>query len=78
MWTGSVEISNSIQKGLDDLVGFLPRLIGFLIILLIGYLIAKVLQKVVAVALEKVGADRAVRSGPSGEYIDRVAPDTSP
>ena len=78
MWTGAVEISNSIQKGLDDLVGFLPRLIGFLIILLIGYIIAKVLQKVVAVALEKVGADRAVRSGPSGEYIDRVAPDTSP
>ena len=78
MWTGAVEISNSIQKGLDDLVGFLPRLVGFLIILLIGYIIAKVLQKVVAVALEKVGADRAVRSGPSGEYIDRVAPDTSP
>jgi hypothetical protein len=78
MWTGAVEISNSIQKGLDDLVGFLPRLVGFLIILLIGYIIAKVLQKVVAVALEKVGADRAVRSGPSGEYIERVAPDTSP
>jgi Conserved TM helix len=78
MWTGAVEISNSIQKGLDDLIGFLPRLIGFLIILLIGYIIAKVLQKLVTVALEKVGADRAVRSGPSGEYIERVAPDTSP
>jgi hypothetical protein len=78
MWTGAVEISNSIQQGLDDLIGFLPRLLGFLIILLIGYIIAKVLQKVVTVALEKVGTDRAVRSGASGEYIDRVAPDTSP
>ena len=78
MWTAAVEISDSLQKGLDDLIGFLPRLIGFLIILLIGYIIAKVLQKVVAAALEKVGTDRAVRSGASGEYIDRVAPDTSP
>jgi ABC-type Fe3+ transport system permease subunit len=78
MWTAAVEISDSIQQGLDDLIGFLPRLLGFLIILLIGYIIAKVLQKVVAVALEKVGTDRAVRSGASGEYINRVAPDTSP
>jgi Conserved TM helix len=73
-----VEISNSLQKGLDDLIGFLPRLLGFLIILLIGYIIAKVLQKVVTVALEKVGTDRAVRSGAGGECITRVAPDTSP
>jgi Conserved TM helix len=78
MWTGAVEISDSLQKGLDDLIGFLPRLVGFLIILLIGYIIAKVLQKLVAVALEKVGTDRAVRSGASGEYINRIAPDTSP
>jgi hypothetical protein len=30
------------------------------------------------VALEKVGTDRAVRSGASGEYVQRVAPDVSP
>lgn len=53
-------------------------MIGFLVIVLIGFVIAKVLQKLVAVALEKVGTDRAVRSGKSGEYITRVAPDASP
>jgi Conserved TM helix len=74
----AVEISESLQKGLDDLIGFLPRLVGFLIILLIGYLVAKALQKLVAVALEKLGTDNAVRSGMSGEYIGRIAPDTSP
>jgi Conserved TM helix len=78
MWLASVDVSRSLQQGLNDLIGFLPKLIGFLIILLIGYLVAKALQKVVALALEKFGADNALRSGASGEYIRRVAPDTSP
>ena len=74
----AVEISESIQQGIDDLVGFLPRLIGFLLILLVGYLVAKALQKVVALALEKVGTDRALASGTSGTYVERVIPDISP
>jgi Conserved TM helix len=78
MQIGAVEISESLQRALDDLIAFLPRLIGFLIVLLIGYLVAKALQKLVAVGLEKVGTDRAVRSGPSGEYVQRMAPDVSP
>jgi hypothetical protein len=76
--TAAVEISESLQQALDDLIGFLPRLIGFLIVLLIGYLVAKALQKLVTLALEKAGTDRAVRSGPSGEYVQRMAPDVSP
>jgi Conserved TM helix len=78
MLLGAVEISESLQRGLDDLIGFLPRLVGFLVIVLIGYLVAKALQKLVAVTLEKLGTDRALRSGPSGEYVQRVAPDVSP
>jgi Conserved TM helix len=76
--TAAVEISESIQQGIDDLVGFLPRLIGFLLILLIGYLVAKALQKVVALALEKVGTDRALASGSTATYVERVIPDASP
>ena len=78
MLTAAVEISESIQRGLDDLIGFLPRLIGFLLILLVGYLIAKALQKVITMGLEKVGTDRALRSGASGAYVERVMPDASP
>ena len=78
MLLAGVDISQSLQEGLNDLIGFIPKLIGFLIILLIGYLVAKALQKVVALALEKVGTDKALRSGTTGEYIKRVAPDTSP
>ena len=61
MLVAGVDISESLQDGLNDLIGFLPKLIGFLIILLIGYLVAKALQKVVALALEKVGTDKALR-----------------
>ncbi len=78
MFTAAVEVSESLQRGLDDLIGFLPRLVGFLIILLIGFLVAKALQKVVSLALEKVGTDRALASGSAGDYLDRVTPDVSP
>jgi Conserved TM helix len=78
MVTAAVEISESIQQGIDDLVGFLPRLIGFLLILLIGYLVAKALEKVVALALEKVGTDRALASGSTAPYVERALPDASP
>jgi Conserved TM helix len=74
----AVEISESLQQALDDLIGFLPRLIGFLIILVIGLLVAKALQKLVGVGLEKVGADRALRSGTSGEFVQRLLPGVSP
>lgn len=77
MQLAAVEISESLQQALDDLIGFLPRLIGFLIILVIGLLVAKALQKLVAMGLEKVGADRALRSGSSGEYVQRLLPDVS-
>jgi Conserved TM helix len=78
MQLAAVEISESLQQALDDLIGFLPRLIGFLVVLIIGLLVAKALQKLVAVGLEKVGADRALRSGSSGEYVQRLLPDVSP
>lgn len=78
MQLAAVEISESLQQALDDLIGFLPNLIGFLIILVIGLLVAKGLQKLVTVGLEKVGTDRALRSGTSGEYVQRLLPDVSP
>jgi hypothetical protein len=78
MTTAAVEISESIQQGIDDLIGFLPRLIGFLLILLVGYLVAKALQKAVSLALEKIGTDRALESGTTGVHVARVMPDASP
>ena len=50
----AVDVGNSLQRGLDNLIGFLPNLIGFLIILAIGYIIARVVKGVVSTLLEKI------------------------
>ena len=63
----AVDIGASLQKGLDSFVGFLPKFIGFLIVLAIGYIVAKVVKKLVVTLLEKVGLDKAMHSGSVGE-----------
>src|SRR3954451_956865 len=78
MFTASVQLSDSLQRGLDQLVGFLPRLIGFLIILLIGWLIARVVKALLVKALAGVGIDRALSSGSAGPYVARAMPDARP
>ena len=74
----AVDIGDSLQTGLDAFFGFLPRLIGFLVVLVIGWIIAKVVKTAVTKLLQKIGTDRALHSGTTGRYVDRVAPNTSP
>jgi Conserved TM helix len=75
---GAVDIGESVQQGLDDLVGFLPQLVGFLIILLIGWLIARAVKALLVKALQGVGVDRALSTGAAGPYVARVTPDARP
>ena len=75
---GAVEIGDSLQRGLDEFVAFLPRLVGFLIILLIGWLIARAVKALLVKALQGVGIDRALSGGSAGPYVDRVVPDARP
>ena len=60
---GAVDVGASVQKGLDSFVEFIPKLIGFLIVLLIGYVIARVVKTVLVKLLEKVGLDQAMHAG---------------
>jgi hypothetical protein len=76
--TAAVNIGDSLQQGLDGFFAFVPRLIGFLAILFIGYLIARVVKGVLVKLLDRVGVDRALHSGATGSYVDRVAPDVRP
>src|SRR5919107_1495754 len=78
LFTAAVEIGDSLQRGLDQFVGFLPRLIGFLIILLIGWVIARAVKALLVKALEGVGIDRALSSGSAGPYVARAMPDARP
>jgi Mechanosensitive ion channel, conserved TM helix len=74
----AVKIGDSVQQGLDNLFAFLPRLIGFLLILLIGYIVAKVVKGILTKVLERVGLDRALHTGSTGQYVNKVAPDVKP
>src|SRR5687767_184081 len=74
----AVNIGDSLQKGLDAFFAFIPRLIGFLVILLIGYIIARVVKGVLQKLLGRVGIDRALHSGSTGSYVNKVAPDLKP
>jgi hypothetical protein len=76
--SASVQIADSIQQGLDSLLGFIPNVIGFLLILVIGWFVAKAVKAAVTKLLEKVGVDRALHSSEAGTYVERLSPDASP
>jgi Conserved TM helix len=78
MLIASVHLADSLQRGLDDFVGFVPRLIGFLVILLIGWLIARAVKVLLAKALHGVGIDRALSSGSAGPHVARALPGARP
>ena len=74
----AVDVGNSIQQALNSFFEFLPRLLGFVIVLAIGWIIAKVVKTAITKLGQKVGLDRALHSGHAGQYVDKVAPNTSP
>jgi len=63
-----------VQRGLTDawtrVATFVPKLIGFLLILLIGYFIAKLLSKLVDSLLQRIGFDRWVERGSLKTALD--------
>src|SRR3712207_325869 len=74
----AINVGDSVQTGLDSFFGFLPKLLGFIVILAIGWIIAKVVKGIVTKLLQKVGVDRALHSGHAGQYVNKVAPDLKP
>jgi hypothetical protein len=74
----TVKVGNSVQQALDSFFGFLPNILGFLIIMFLGYIIAKVAKKAVTAILEKVGVDKALHKSDAGQYVERVSPGASP
>ena len=74
----AVDIGASLQGALNSFFAFIPRLIGFLIILAIGFIVAKVVKTIVVKLLEKVGLDKAMHSGSVGQYVNKAAPDLKP
>ena len=63
----AIDFTQPFEDAFGKLLGFVPNLLGGLVILLIGYFVAKVLGKLVAKLLGKVGFDQWMeRAGVSG------------
>jgi hypothetical protein len=59
----AIEFSNGIEDAWSSVAAFVPKFIGFLVVLVVGYFIAKAIGKIVDAALERVGFDKAVERG---------------
>ncbi len=61
--TLALDLETPVRDGITTFTTFIPKLLGFLVILLIGYFVAKIIAKLVDKGLEKAGFDRAVERG---------------
>ena len=55
-----MDIDNSVQQAFDGFFGFLPNLLGFIVILIIGFVVAKIAQAVtrmLEIACDEIGPD---------------------
>lgn len=73
-----MDIGESFQRTTDGILGFLPNLLGFLLLLLVGWIVAKVVSGLVRKLLEKVGIDRHLHESRAHDYVDRFLPGASP
>ena len=73
----SVDFGGAVTDGFRTIATFIPKLIGFLLILLIGYFIAKLIATVVDKLLEKAGFDKAVERGGIKKALSKSKYDAS-
>ena len=75
--TLAVDFQGPVTDAFRSVATFVPKLIGFLIILIVGYFIAKFIAKIVDKVLEKVHFDEAVEKGPIKQALSRSQYDAS-
>ena len=71
------QFTEGLGDAFSSFARFLPKLVGFLLILIIGYFIAKAVSKIVGKVLEKVGFDTAVEKGGVGKALEKSKYDAS-
>jgi hypothetical protein len=77
MQVAALEVSDSVQKGLDTFFNFIPNLIAFIVILVVGYFVAKLVKAAVRKALQAAGLDRHLQESQAGDYVERLTPGAS-
>jgi len=76
MVLADVDISSSLQRGVNEVFAFIPEFIAAVVIVIVGYFVAKIMGNVVARVLGRAGLDRTLHAGQGGDWVRRVT--TSP
>lgn len=72
-----IDIESGLSEAWERIAVFVPKLLGFLVILVIGYFLSKLLARIVDGLLERVGFDRWVERGRVQEVLDRTGTEAS-
>lgn len=73
----ALDLETPVRDGITTFTTFIPKLLGFLVILAIGYFVAKIIAKLVDKGLEKAGFDRAVERGGIKKALAKSSYDAS-
>lgn len=74
----TLDIGASFNRAWENFFGFLPNLLGFIVILAVGYVVARLVATLTHKALEKVGLDRRLRESEANAYVEKVVPGAKP
>ena len=69
MVVAAIEFGQGVEDAWSGVASFVPKLFGFLAILLIGWFVAKAIAKIANGVLERVGFDKAVERGGVGRAL---------
>ena len=72
MVLADVDISSSIQRGVNEFFAFIPEFIAAVVILIVGFFVAKLIGNVVYRLLARAGLDRTLHAGQGGDWVRRV------
>lgn len=75
---GGFNVIQSLQNAFSVLMGYIPQIIGALVVLVVGYIIAKLLRMGITKLLNKFRLDDRLKSGQGGQYVERLSPRGSP
>jgi len=73
----AIDVQQGLTEAWERIATFVPKLLGFLAILVIGYFLAKLLARVVDRLLERVGFDSWVERGALKDALARSSFDAS-
>lgn len=62
----------SLQNTVDKLLGIIPSIIGFILLILVGWIFAKIAKSLIRKLLHKVEFDQAITNSSAGTYVARV------